>query len=48
MMPNRANRRAPRDAGQDVTPVRACADPGAGDLRATQPHRSVFPAHPLS
>lgn len=49
MMPNRANRRAPRDARQDVLSVRTRADPGARDLRTTRPHRSgAFPARPLS
>lgn len=49
MMPNRANRRAPRDTRQDVTVVRTGADPSVRDLSATRPHASAaFPAHPLS
>jgi len=48
-MPNRANRRAPRDARQDATAVPACSVPGARRLRTTRLHRSAaFPAHPLS
>jgi len=49
MLPNRANRRAPRDARQNVTLVRTCADPGAQNLGTAPLHRSAaFPARPLS